>query len=373
MYIKGPAKIDGTTKQLVKRLRQGDIAIIDHDNLDQVAASSLAKKKIAAVVNCGQFITGKYPNLGPSILLGANIPIFQVVEGDMFNTIKDGNIIEIKKDRIFVCNKLIGEVETLSLSKINKLLSIAEENIEIELEKFIENTLIHASREKDFILGELNMPRLSTKIKGRHALVVVRGQNYREDLRAILSYIDGVKPVLIGVDGGADALLDFGLSPHIIVGDMDSVSDQSLMKSREIIVHAYLDGRAPGMDRIKKLGLEAKLFPAPGTSEDIAMLIAYEYGADLIVAVGSHSNMIDFLEKGRQGMASTFLVRMKIGSKLVDARGVNKLYREKIRAKYIVWLVLASLIPILITVTISQPIQNLFKLVGIKLRIEFGF
>ncbi len=372
MYIKAPIKIDKKTKVLVKRLEPDDIAVIDHDDLDEIAAESLVDKKIMAVINCGKSITGRYPNLGPKILSNAGIPIFDVVEGNIFDSIKEGDTVRIIDERVFVGDNVIANVEFLSKDKINDLLTSAEENIEIELEKFIGNTLKYANREKDFILGGLKIPKIDTKIKGRHVLVVVRGQNYREDLKTILSYINEVNPVLIGVDGGADALFEFGLTPHIIIGDMDSVSDECLKECREIIVHAYLDGDAPGMKRIENLGLEAKLFPAPGTSEDIAMLLAYDKGADLIVAVGTHSNMIDFLEKGRKGMASTFLVRMKVGSKLVDARGVNKLYKSNIKLKYIVWFVIAALIPILAIILVSQPIQNILRLISIRLRMQFG-
>ena len=372
MYIRAPIKMDKKTKVLVNRLEPGDVAVIDHDDLDEIAANSLVEKKVAAVVNCGKSITGRYPNLGPKILSNVNIPIFDVAKGDIFNNLREGDVIEIAAGRIFTDDGVIAEVESLSRERIDNLLMLAEENIEIELEKFIKNTLKYAIKEKDFILGNLKIPKINTEIKGKLALVVVRGQNYREDLSAILSYIKEVGPVLIGVDGGADALMEFGLTPDIIIGDMDSVSDECLKKCKEIIVHAYLDGEAPGMERINSLGLDAKLFPAPGTSEDIAMLLAYDKGADLIVAVGTHSNMIDFLEKGRKGMASTFLVRMKVGSKLVDARGVNKLYKSNIKLKYVIWFIVAAFIPILAIALVSQPIQNLFRLISIRLRMQFG-
>jgi len=372
MIIKAPVKLDKRTKDLVNRLEPGDIAIIDHNDLDEVAANSLVEKRIAAVINCGKSISGRYPNLGPSILTKSKIPIFDVIEGDLFGSIEEDNVVEIIDNKLTKKNELIAEVEFLSEDKIKKYLKLAEDNIEVELEKFIENTLIYANKEKNFILGNLKIPNINTEISGRHVLVVVRGQNYREDLVAILSYIKEVNPILIGVDGGGDALLEFGFTPDIIVGDMDSVSDECLKKCKEIIVHAYTDGRAPGMDRVKELGLEAIAFPAPGTSEDIAMLLSYDKGADIIVAVGTHSNMIDFLEKGRKGMASTFLVRMKVGSKLIDARGVNKLYKSSIKAKYIIWLVIAAFIPITMIMLISPPIQNLFKLISIRLRMIFG-
>ena len=227
----------------------------------------------------------------------------------------------------------------------------------------------YAKKEKGFILGEVEIPKVKTKYKDRHVLVVVRGQDYKEDLSTIISYIEEVKPVLVGVDGGADALVEFGYTPDVIVGDMDSVSDETLKKAGEIVVHAYVDGRAPGLKRIQDLGLDAVVFPAPGTSEDIAMLTAYEYGAELIVAVGTHSNMIDFLEKGRKGMASTFLVRLKIGSKLIDAKGVNLLYKSKLKIKYVWALIIAALFPVLVLASFSPTTQQFIRIIQLKLKL----
>jgi uncharacterized membrane-anchored protein len=175
------------------------------------------------------------------------------------------------------------------------------------------------------------------------------------------------------VDGGADALLENGFRPDLILGDMDSVSDEALLCGAELVVHAYPDGRAPGLARVEKLGMTATTMPVPGTSEDAAMLLAHGQGAELIVAVGTHSNMIDFLEKGRAGMASTFLVRLKVGSILVDAKGVNKLYRGRVRARYLVQIAVAALIPVAIVIGLSEPIRQLGRVSFLHLRTIFGF
>lgn len=257
-------------------------------------------------------------------------------------------------------------------NKIEELLNIGYDNIENELEGFIENTLEYAKKEKGLVTGKIPIPKTKTKIKDKHVLIVVRGRDYKMDLEAIKSYIDEVKPILIGVDGGGDALLEFGYIPHIVVGDMDSVTDKCLKSAKEIIVHAYPDGRAPGLQRVKDLGLEASIFPAPGTSEDIAFLLAYDNGADLIVAVGTHTNMIDFLEKGRSGMSSTFLVRLKVGSILVDAKGVNKLYHSSFKLKYVVGITIAALIPILVITFMHPLLRELLLLLKIRIRMMLG-
>ncbi|AKL95314.1 thiamin pyrophosphokinase [Clostridium aceticum] len=372
MDIRAPVKLDKKTKNLAGRIEEGNIAIIDHRDLDEVAANSLINKKVAAVINCEMSISGRYPNLGPSMLEKAKVNIYDVIKGDLFDVLKDGDSIIIKGDKIFFEDREIATLLELTSSKISQLLAMAETNLEIELEKFIDNTLTYAHKEKDFILGKLNIPMINTVIQDKQVLVVVRGQDYRKDLSAVLPYIKEMKPILIGVDGGADALLEFGFAPDIIIGDMDSVTDRCLKVCKEIIVHAYPNGKAPGLERVQQLNLNGITFPAPGTSEDIAMLLAYEKGADLIVAVGTHSNMIDFLEKGRKGMASTFLVRLKVGSKLVDARGVSKLYHRRITAKHILWMIFAALTPIIITLSISQPVRNLLKLLMIRFRILLG-
>ncbi len=197
-------------------------------------------------------------------------------------------------------------------------------------------------------------PRSRTQLEGRHALIVVRGYDYREDLRALRPYIREYRPILIGVDGGADALVENGYTPDLIVGDMDSVSDEVLRCGAEVVVHAYADGHAPGLQRVQDLGVEAIVFPAAGTSEDVAMLLADEAGASLIVAVGTHATLVEFLDKGRQGMASTFLTRLRVGGKLVDAKGVSRLYRQRISNWSLLLLVLATLVAMAAAVFVSS-------------------
>ncbi|MBZ2173764.1 hypothetical protein K8M07_00675 [Schnuerera sp. xch1] len=371
MHLKGIVKKDKKTKDLIKRLKPGEIALINHKDLDEIAALSLVGKKVKCVINVNKTISGRYPNQGPSVLVEANIPILEANE-NLFNEVNDGEIIEIIDNAIIYNGQKIDDCKHLDENKIEKLLNIGYDNLEEELENFIENTLNYAKKEKGLVTGKIQISKTKTKMNGKHVLVVVRGKDYKADLEAIKSYISEMKPILIGVDGGADALLDSGYKPDIIVGDMDSVSDKCLKMTNEIIVHAYPDGRAPGLKRVKNLGLKAQIFPAPGTSEDIAFLLAYANGADLIVAVGTHTNMIDFLEKGRKGMSSTFLVRLKVGPKLVDAKGVNKLYHSSFKLKYVIGIAIAALIPILI-ITFRHPLfRDIIILFKIRIKMMLG-
>lgn len=367
--LRGIARVGKRTKDLVKRLSAGDIAIIDHEDLDEVASDALVLARVKGVVNVQKCISGRFPNDGPLKLLDAGITVIDATGPAIMSRVKEGEEIKIVGNLVLARGKVVGIGKRLTREDVLEDIKRARANLAQQLDAFVQNTMDYALKEKALILGDLPLPDIKAEISGKHVLVVVRGRDYREDLAAIGSYINEVKPVKIGVDGGADALLEMGIKPDIIIGDMDSVSDEALKCGAEIIVHAYPDGRAPGLARVEGLGLRAKVVPAPGTSEDIALLLAYEKGASLIVAVGTHSNMIDFLEKGRKGMASTFLVRLKVGSILVDAKGVNKLYPGKMKTRYLLQIAAAAIMPLIIVAAISDPTRQFLRLLFLKLRV----
>jgi uncharacterized membrane-anchored protein len=217
------------------------------------------------------------------------------------------------------------------------------------------------------------VPDVGVPLAGRHVLIVVRGIDYKEDLALLRQsgYLNEMRPVLIGVDGGADALMEIGERPDLIIGDFDSVSEATLRCGAELIVHGYTDGRAPGAKRLDDLLLPYTVFSAPGTSEDVAMLLAYEQGAELIVAVGTHNSMVEFLDKGRAGMASTFLVRMKVGSALVDAKGVSRLYQQTVRRRDLLMMVGAAVATLVVVVLLSTPVRLVLRTLWITLTVGF--
>ncbi|MDO8886527.1 putative cytokinetic ring protein SteA [Candidatus Oleimmundimicrobium sp.] len=369
----GIAKLGKRTKSLVKRLKAGDIAIIDHVDLDRVTAESLIDAGVEVVINASSFISGRYPNIGPLLMASEGIYLIDAVEEDVFNQIKEGDEIVVRGDKIFHKGKVLASGKTLTVPIIKEKMEEAKKNIGAELEKFATNTLYYMQKEKDLLLEGMKVPESSVNFNGRHTLIVVRGHHYKADLKILRSYIKEVRPILIGVDGGADALLQEGYKPDIIVGDMDSVSDEALNSGAELIVHAYKDGSAPGLERLKKMNLPSKLFNALGTSEDIAMILAYEKGADLIVAVGTHANLVEFLDKGRAGMASTFLVRLKIGEKLVDAKGVSKLYQSRAKISHLIILVFAAFTTTITIIMSSTTIRGILRLIILKIRLYWGF
>ena len=327
--LRGAARVDRRTKDLTKRLRPGDIAVIDHEDIDRVSAEALVACRPAAVVNASSSISGRYPNLGPEILVAAGIPLLDQAGPEVMD-IKDGTSLVLDGGDVRVDEETVASATVLDTEAVQDAMTLARAGLSDQLEAFAENTMDYLRKERELLFDGVGVPDISTDLDGRHVLIVVRGYHYKEDLQTLRHYIREYKPILIGVDGGADALIEARHRPDLIVGDMDSVSDDALRCGAEIVVHAYRDGRAPGLERVRDLGVEPVVFPATGTSEDVAMLLADDKGASLIVAVGTHVTLVEFLDKGRQGMASTFLTRLRVGGKLVDAKGVSRLYRARI-------------------------------------------
>lgn len=368
----GTVMIDERTKDLVGRLRPGTIAVIAHRDLDAVAAESLRRARPSLVINADSSITGRYPTEGPRLLLEAGIPILDEAGGALFSRLRDGDRVEIRGTTVFKDGAPLGTGRWLTMAEYERRIQRGQENLPREIRRFVDNTLDFAAREKDWILGRLDFPPLRTSFRGRPALVVVRGQGYRDDLRAVAGFAQGERPVLVGVDGGADALWEHGMKPDVIVGDMDSVSDAVLVSGAELVVHAYPDGTAPGLERVRRLGRSAHVVSLPGTSEDLALLLAWEGGADLIVAVGSHTHPIDFFEKNRAGMASTFLTRLRVGGRLIDAKGVSRLYRAKPRLGHSLPLAVAAGLALLALTAASPPLHLWMRLLWLQARLWLG-
>jgi uncharacterized membrane-anchored protein len=361
---RGPARLDKRTKNLTRRLKQGDVAIIDHLDIDRIAAEGLVACRPAAVVNAASSISGRYPNLGPDILVKAGIPLLDAVGADIFGRLEEGEDVVIDGCRLLRDGDVIAEGQLLDGPQVEKAMELAREGLAIQLEAFASNTMEYLRQERDLLIDGIGVPDIATEIDGRHVLIVVRGYHYKEDLQTLRPYIREYRPILIGVDGGADALLEMGYRPDLIVGDMDSVSDEALGLGAEVVVHAYRDGRAPGLERVEALGVDPVLFPATGTSEDVAMLLADDKGAQLIVAVGTHATLVEFLDKGRAGMASTFLTRLRVGGKLIDAKGVSRLYRSRISSLQILLLVVAGMSALIVAMASTSAGRSFFDLVG---------
>ena len=355
--VVGPARVDARTKRLTRRLQPGDIAVINHEDLDRIAAEELVEAQPGAVVNAARSISGRYPNVGPLLVAAAGIPLIDDVGPEVMDRVREGQVLRVDGAEVCRGDEVVAKGVHQTLQSLEEQLEAAKRLIGDELERFAENTLEYLRQERHLLTDSPVLPDVAVDPRGRHVLVVVRGLDYRADLAALRAYISDMRPVLVGVDGGADALLEAGYRPDLIIGDFDSVSEEALDTGAQLVVHAYPGGHAPGAQRLEEAGRDYSVFEAAGTSEDIALLLAYEKGAELIVAVGTHASVVEFLDKGRAGMASTFLVRLKVGPVLVDAKGVNRLYRTQVRRGDMAFLVGAALFAMLVMVLVAEPLR----------------
>ena len=360
------------TKDLIKHLSRGDVAVIDHADLDRIAAEDLVSSGVVAVLNNSQSSTGRYPNIGPLLLARAGVPLIDIGSVDLFELLSDGETIEINDDRLLRDGERIAVGERLTIKQVNERLEKQRELIDRALADFATNTIEHVREESELLSGAIEFPPVKTDFRDRHVLIVVRGPDYKDDLAALGAYIRDVRPLIVAVDGGADAVLEAGFKPSMILGDMDSATDAALRSKAELVVHAYPDGRAPGCERLEELGLDHIVAPAAGTSEDVAMLLAHERGARLIVTVGAHFNLTEFLDKNRAGMSSTFLTRLRVGEILVDAKGVSRLYRPGLGASGMVMFAVAFLVLLAIVLVASPSLDSVTELLWLKLRHVFG-
>lgn len=354
--VAGPVRVDARTKRLLTRIQPGEVAVIDHLDLDRLAAEALVRARPSAVVNAARSISGRYPNLGPLLVVAAGIPLIDDA-GPAVMSLAEGAVVTVVDQMVLFDGQAVAAGTRHTLDTLEAQIEESKRAVGAELERFAENTLEYLRRESHLLTESPALPHLDTELGGRHALVVVRGLGCEDDLAALRSYIREMRPVLIGVDGGADLLLEAGYRPDLIIGDFDSVRDESLTCGAQLIVHAYPEGEAPGSARLEALGLAHQVFAVSGTSEDIAMLLAYEKRAELIVAVGTHASMVEFLDKGRAGMASTFLVRLKVGPILVDAKGVSRLYTGRVRKSDLAFLVAAAVVAMVAMALVAPPIH----------------
>ncbi len=370
--ITGPARLGKKTKDLVKKLELGEVAVIDHADLDRIAAEDLAASGVTAVINVASFSTGRYPNIGPLILARAGIVLVEAAGEPLFDLVDNGQILQIEGAEIRCRGEVIATGSRPSLADLEARLEELRERIDQAIGDFALNTIEHVREESELLSGAIDLPETRTSFRDRHVLIVVRGPDYREDLNALNAYIRDQRPLIIAVDGGADAVIKQGMKPDVILGDMDSVTDSALGCGAELIVHGYADGRAPGRDRLSAGGFDHLVIPAAGTSQDVAMLLAHEKGARLIVMVGAHFNLTEFLDKNRAGMSSTFLTRLRVGETLIDAKGVSRLYQPGIGRLGMASFVLIFLVLAAIVVLASPGLDNVTELLWIKIKDAFG-
>jgi uncharacterized membrane-anchored protein len=368
----GTARLGRRTKHLTKRLSPDDVAFIDHTDLDRVSAEELLESGVRVVVNVAASQSGRYPNPGPLLLVRGGVRLIDAPGAPLFDELADGDLVTVRGSSVFRNGTFVAQGHALGVRELEHALDDQKTRVDKALREFADNTMRFLRDEGSLLAEGIDFPHLATRFRDRHALVIARGPGHKRDLRMVRPYVRDFKPVLIAVDGGADALIEAGHTPDVIVGDMDSVSDRALRCGAEIVVHAYSDGNAPGAARLDRLELSYQVVVVPGISEDVAMLLAYEKGAELIVAVGTHFNLIEFLERNRAGMSSTFITRLRVGEILVDAKGVSRLVSPRTAVGPFVALAFAGLAGIVVAIAGSPTLRHLIEVLVYDLRDALG-
>ncbi|MFI7679335.1 putative cytokinetic ring protein SteA [Actinophytocola sp. NPDC049390] len=352
--VTGIARVDRRTGDLLRRIGHGDIVILDQVDLDRATADALVDAQVTGVVNASPSISGRFPNLGPEIVVGAGIVLIDGVGPEVLRAVKEGSKVRLHEGVVHIGDKEVGRGTEQSVETIADLMIEAKAGMSAQLEAFSANTIEFLRRERTLILDGVGVPDVNANMRDRQVLVVAPGRDHEEDLRRLKRYIAEHRPVLIGVDGGADTLHHLGYRPNVIVGDPDRLSTETLRSGAEVVVPAHMDGHAPGLERVQDLGIGAVTFPASGNPEDLALLLADTHGADLVVTVGFQATLHEFLDRGRSGSnPSTFLTRLKLGSKVVDGKAVATLHRSRVSIGAVLLLVLAALAAVAVGVAVS--------------------
>lgn len=345
--LSGVARVDSRTEDLLRRLKAGEIAVLDQVDLDRATADALVAAKVAAVVNASPSISGRFPNLGPEILVDHGITLVDAVGPDALHAIKDGSKIRLHEGVVYAGQLRLAQGVHQDVDSVADSLVEAKSGLAHQLEAFAANTIEFMRQERALLLDGAGVPPVDVELSHRQVLVVAAGYDHAGQLRRLRDYIREYRPVLVGVGAGADALIAAGHKPALIVGDPGEVSSEALTSGAELVVPAFADGHAPGLHRAQDLGIRSVTFPSSANPEDLALLLAAHHGASMIVTVGLTATMAEFLDRGRSGSnASTFLTRLQLGGSLVDGRVIAALYRSRISVGAILLLIAAVVVAV---------------------------
>ncbi|AGZ53785.1 putative cytokinetic ring protein SteA [Mycobacterium kansasii] len=351
----GTARVDRNVDRLLRRVCPGDIVVLDILDLDRITADALVEADVAAVVNASSSVSGRYPNLGPEVLVNNGVTLIDETGPEVFKKVKDGSKIRLYEGGLYSGDRRLVRGTERSDHDIADLMREAKSGLAAHLEAFAGNTIEFIKSESPLLIDGIGIPDIDVDMRRRHVVVVGEEPRAADDVKALKPFIKEYQPVLVGVGTGADVLRKAGYRPQLIVGDPDQISTEVLKCGAQVVLPADADGHAPGLERIQDLGVGAMTFPAAGSAIDLALLLADHHGAALLVTAGHTANIETFFDRTRaQSNPSTFLTRLRVGEKLVDAKAVATLYRNHISAGAIALLALTMLIAIIVVLWVSR-------------------
>jgi len=353
--LTGVARVDRRTDSLLRRVKAGEIVVLDQVDLDRATADALVAADVAAVVNASPSISGRFPNLGPEVLVTAGIILLDGVGADILHTVKDGSRVRLHEGAVHLGERVVATGVQQDADSVADALVEAKSGLTHQLEAFAANTTEFMRRERAMLLDGAGVPPISAELAHRQVLVVAAGFDHAAELRSLKNYIREYRPVIVGVGAGADELLAAGHTPQLIVGDPAEISIEALTCGADIVVPAFADGHAPGLHRVQDLGAGVVTFSSSANAEDLALLLVAHHGAALVVTVGLSASMTEFLDRGRSGSnASTFLTRLQLGGRLVDGRVLATLYRSRVSFGAVVLMIVAALVAVVAALLVSD-------------------
>ena len=353
--VVGTARVDRDIDRLLRRVGPGDIAVIDIRDLDRITADALLEADVAGVVNAAPSISGRYPNLGPEVLVANGITLIDEAGPEVFKKVKDGARIRLHNSGVYSGDRRLILGAERNDHEIADLMQEAKSGLVAHLEAFAGNTIEFIRSESPLLIDGIGIPDIDVDVNRRHVVVVAEEVTAATELKNLKPFIKEYQPVLIGVGTGADVIRKAGHRPALIIGNPDTISTDALKSGAQVVLPADADGHAPGLERIQDLGVGAMTFPAAGSAADLALLLLHHHGAALIVTVGHTASIDEFFDRTKaQSNPSTFLTRLKVGEKLVDAKAVSTLYRSRISAGAIAFLVLAMLVTVIVALYVTR-------------------
>ncbi|GAA4813085.1 putative cytokinetic ring protein SteA [Tomitella cavernea] len=350
----GLARVGRDTTKLLSRVGEGDIVVLDEVDLDRVTADALVEAKVAAVVNVSESISGRYPNLGPEVLVSAGVTLIDRAGESALRKVKDGARVRLHEGTLYSGERRLAGGTEMSRAEIEDLMIEAKTGLVNHLEAFSGNAIEFIRSESPLLIDGVGVPDIDIDLDGRHVVVVADGPEHAEDLKRLKPFVKEYSPVLVGVGKGADALVKGGYRPDLIVADPADVTAETLRCGAQVVLPADQDGHAPGLERIQDLGIGAMTFPAAGSPTDLALLLADHHGAALIVTVGASASLDEFFDRSRgDSNPSSFLTRLKVGQKLVDGKAVATLYRSRVSGLAITMLILAAMLAVVAAVAVT--------------------